>query len=206
MEASSKNEIEFREDLVVKTFHPRTKLGVRPREKAFRSELAAYHYFDKIRWAWAPRLKGHDQKRMEIHIERIWGRSLKQMIAENIPFDISSVVTQLIELDRLLWINRINCLQINPDDILIEERSSKIFMIDFEHTYLNSRFKKTLYNQLLGPKLTKIEENEAKTQFISTLQKSRSQFHKYYFRITYALCVWLCRKFLFGKKGDNILR
>ena len=205
MTKPSKNEIEYHDDKVIKTFHPRSKAGIKSQGEAFDSEVAAYQFFDEIRWGWAPSLLGYDMIKRQIQIKRIKGLSLRETISRNLEFNVEDVVNELIELDRLLWINRINCLQIKSDDILIEEGSSKIYLVDFEHTYLNSRFKKILYNQLLGPKLLKIEENETKRQFILTLQKRRSQFHRYYFRMTYILCVWLCRRFLFRKKGDNIL-
>lgn len=205
MEASSKNEIEFQDDLVVKTFHPRSKPGILPQDEAFAHELAAYQRFERIRWGWAPSLIGYDVEKRQVHIERIKGLSLRETISRDIELDVDKIVDELMELDKLLWVNRINCLQIKPDDILIEEGTSRIFMIDFEHTYLNSRFKKILCNQLLGPKLFKIEENETKRRFISSLQKRRSQFHRYHFRMTYVLCVWLYRRLLLRKKGDNIL-
>jgi hypothetical protein len=206
MKIPSKNEIEYYDNTVIKTFHPRSKPGILTQDEAFANELAAYKHFERIRWGWNPSLMGYNIEKRQIQIERIKGVSLTEMIARKLEFNVEQVISELIELDRLLWLNRINCLQIKSDDILLEEGSFKIFMIDFEHTYLNSRFKKILCNQLLGPKLYKIEENETKRRFISSLQKRRSRFHKYYFRMNYILIIWFCRRFLFRKKGDEILR
>ena len=206
MKTPSKNEIISHDDKVIKTFHPRSKPGILSPDEAFAHELAAYQHFKKIRWGWAPRLLGYDMEMRQVHLQKIKGLSLKETISRDIGFDVDKVVDELMELDKLLWTNRINCLQIKPDDILIEDKSTKIFMIDFEHTYLHSRFKKILCNQLLGPKLFKIEENETKRRFICSLQNRRSQFYRYYFRMTYALCVCLYRRVLLRKEGDNILR
>jgi hypothetical protein len=206
MAFSSKNEVEYEGGIVTKTFHPRTKLGIRSHDESFRTELAAYQFFEKIRWGWAPNLLEYDFERKKLRLQRINGRSLTEMITRSVEFDVREVISQLLKLDRLLWLNRINCLQINSDDIVVEEGSSKIYMIDFEHTYLNSRYKKILCNQILGPKLYKIEDNGTKSQFISSLLQRRKHFHKYHLRTTYILYVWLCRRVLFRKKGDNILK
>ena len=45
MNTPSKNEIEYHDDKVIKTFNPRSKPGIMTQDEAFAQELAVYQYF-----------------------------------------------------------------------------------------------------------------------------------------------------------------
>ncbi|MHA1988356.1 MAG: hypothetical protein ACW98D_17110 [Promethearchaeota archaeon] len=205
MELSHKNPIEIKEDRVIKTFNPRFKKRIKSHEDAFTSELTAYKYFNKIRWAWAPRLLAFDTERKQLKIQRINGSSLSETIKNNLTIDIPYVIDQLVELDRSLWIHRINCLHICSDDILLEKNTSKVYLVDYEYTLLRSRFKIILCDQILSSKIFKIQDQMRDCEFVNVLKNSRSRFYKYKIRRIYFLYTYFIHRFVLRKKRHEFL-
>ena len=203
---TEKTLIEFQDKIVVKTFMERHKEGFKSPDEIFDSELRAYQYFNRIDWKWAPRLTGYDPAERRLSLKRINGMSLAKAISEEWGFNIRFVIDQLIELDRSLWKNRINCLNMTVQDIMVEEETSRVYMVDYEDTYLHSRYKKILYHQMLSPKLFRIKDNRTKSEFISALRENRHRFHKYYQRWAYILCLYGIRHFILQKRGFDVVR
>jgi hypothetical protein len=205
IETSFKNPIEIKDNLIIKTFNPRLINGIKSHEDAFNSELSAYKYFKKIRWDWAPRLVEYDIQKKQLKIEKINGSSLSETIIRNLDVDIPHIMNQIVEIDRLLWLNRINCLHICSDDILVEKDTSDIYMVDYEYTQLNSRFKIVLYDQVLSSKAFKSLDNINILEFVNVLKRNKSRFYKYKLRRTYFLYLYFIHRFILRKKRQDLL-
>jgi len=99
----------------------------------------------------------------------------------------------------------INCLEITCHDIIVEKDTSRIFMVDYEHTYLNSKYKKISYDQVLSNKLMRHEDTKMRRKFIRGIKKIRHNFSKYYKRGAYSLGVYFFMANSYAKKVDCLL-
>jgi predicted Ser/Thr protein kinase len=141
--------IRFQETSIVKSFREPVHSD-RPdrRDERFSNELDAYRCFKFMNWPYAPSLLDYDEQERWIEIERIVGMSVHEHLMEDLPFNVSDTVNQILTIHQSLIEHRINAHGATPKDILLDTQG-RTWLIDFEETTLNHRVPNHLLYSLL---------------------------------------------------------
>ena len=147
-----------------------------PTEKIlFEREVKTYQYFNTRDIDFVPRLISH--KSGELKIEYIEGNTLAEIFQSNLLIDVEDIINQIIAIDKYLHKYQVNILRLKPADFILSKKNQKIYIFDFEYTFLNSRFKNTLYDQFLH-NLKLLEKNSGVSLFISRLKNNKRNFYR----------------------------
>lgn len=113
----------------------------------------------------------NDSKRLLV-IKYIEGNTLRDSIRLNV-LDLENFLKKIIEIDKFIFKNRINVLHLSPKDLIIDKRKN-VFLIDFEYTFLDSRFKQRIYDKLFHHNLKKNNP----IQFFEFIKQNKKGFYK----------------------------
>jgi tRNA A-37 threonylcarbamoyl transferase component Bud32 len=150
------------------------------RTKFFR-ELRAYKYFNNLEVDFVPRLIGYNQSLCSLTIENVGGNTLRNIIEEGVP-NSQEIVSNIIKVDRFLYSRKINYMHSSIDDILVHNDGKKIYIIDFEYTYLNEYFQQILYDCMFGSRMMRVKNRLSRDKFINILHERKNEFQSYYYR------------------------
>lgn len=169
--------VEMRGGRVRKTY----RTDVRPRavaEAKFRRECATYERFARLGADFVPRLLARDEAALWLETEHVaGGRTLIDWL-EVVPHNsLDPVITQLIRIDKFLYVNRIDYLGCSPKDVLVDD-DYRVFIVDFEDTYLDERFEDSLYERMFHPRLRLVADERNRELFLAMLAGRRNEFHR----------------------------
>ena len=194
-----RNLIEFHEQYVKKIFIV-TDLEEKEQIKSnFTRELNAYKKFAELNVNFVPKLLEYDYESLTLTIEKVNGLDLVDLLSQNEKevsiSNIKSIIDQIIRIDRFLYNNKLNVLQISPKDLIYDFEQDKIFLIDLEYTISNSNYKQILYDRMFHNRLLEIKNIEQSRLFLEALQIRKKEFKRYNYRKLKNLIVRSCRSF-----------
>lgn len=170
--------VEIRDEIVRKTFQA-SVLSRAVAEAKFQREVKAYHRLESLRVDFVPRLLAEDEGALQIDIERVpAGRTVVQWLESAPHNSFDPVISQIISIDKFLYVNRINYLGASPKDILIDD-DYRVFILDFEETYLDERFEEVLCERMFHDRLNLVKNQERCTFFLAALAGRRNEFHDF---------------------------
>ena len=147
----------------------------------FLRELRAYKFFNSLKVDFVPKLIGYDTSLCYLIIENIRGNTLRDVIEEG-DFNAYEIISNIIGVDRSLYRKKINYMHSSADDILVTKDRKRIYIIDFEYTFINEYFQQILYDCLFGSRMMRIKNQIGRDKFIEILKKRKHEFESYYFR------------------------
>ncbi len=198
-------QLKFTESQVQKTYLYKTPQEHKTQQTKYLREVVAYQKFTDLGANFVPKLLYHDEKNLTLHIEKVEGDHLVKTLQNNSCINVENLIEQLITIDAFLYQNNINYLHCSPHDIIYNVEKKKLFIIDFEYTFLH-RYKQILYRQIVfHPRLLRAKGEGSCTLFIDTLHKNKGRFQHYYYRRWRNTFIALCRSRL-GHKGKLLLK
>lgn len=145
----------------------------------FGRELKAFEFFDKSNVAFVPTLLGHgSEEGMFWLATKNAGKTLTEFLADQVSnSDLEKIFSQINEIDKWLYLNRVNYLESSPNDILVDE-TGNIRIIDFEYTFLHERFEQLLIERLKHDRIRKLsqEKQEKVIRFSKKFKKDSYHF------------------------------
>lgn len=145
----------------------------------FLRELAAYRRFAELGATFVPALLACDEDALWLEIERVAdGRTLADWVETAASNSLEPVIIQLITIDKFLCESRINYLQATPKDIMVGERY-KLYLIDFEYTYLDERFQQILYERMFDARMMNVKNTRSRDIFLAALAARRMEFYRF---------------------------
>lgn len=151
-------------------------------EGKFWREVNAYQHFDRYSVGFAPRLLSYDDAACSLEIEKIEGRDLCAILEDGGDIATEEIIRQLVEIDRYLYNNRINYMNSSPKDVIYNNSENKVYIIDFEYTFLNEYFQQILFDQMFHTRMMKIKNVDSRDRFIAALMRRKGEFKLYYYR------------------------
>lgn len=95
----------------------------------------------------------------------------------------------MIKIDSFLFKNTINYLHSSTANMLFDEKMNKLYLIDFEHTYLNEYFQQILYDYMFGARAMRTDKVSARDCFLEMLFERLLEFENFYRRKVTAFCL-----------------
>ena len=129
-----------------------------------------------------PRLLSYDDVTCSLEIEKINGRDLCAILEEGGDIASLEIIGQLVEIDRYLYDHKINYMNSSPKDVIYDIDQNKVYIIDFEYTFLNEYFQQILFEQMLHTRMMKVTNVHARDLFLAALSSRKSDFRRYYYR------------------------
>ena len=164
--------IEVYSDSIIKRYNIQSGDSDVQREK-FKRELSAYKRFDELKVDFVPELISYNEESLSLTIERIDGPNLSELLETCSEYDLVSIIDQIIEIDSFLYKNRINSLHISPTDFIYHKDKNRLYIIDFEYTYLNRYFQQILLDQMFRPRIQRIENARCRDKFLNLVIKRK---------------------------------
>ena len=174
-------QVDFLEDVVVKTYLSNPLLPAINREK-FQREIIAYKRLKLLNAEFVPDLLSYDKAKYSLTIERIMGGDLCNILEKDENIDFDSIISQLIKIDDFLFKNQINYLNSSPKDVVYDSEDNKIYIIDFEYTFVNEPFQQILFDRMFHARMMRVINTVRRDRFLYLLKKRRSDFTRYYYR------------------------
>jgi hypothetical protein len=174
-------QVDMLDDKVKKTYFP--DLG-HPgfQERKFRREINAYQHFEHSSMDFTPRLLSYDDAACSLEIEKIKGRDLCELLEDGGDIATDDIIGQIVEIDKYLYDHQINYMNSSPKDVIYNESVNKVYIIDFEHTFLNEYFQQILYDQMFHTRMMKVKNVDSRDRFLGALRRRRGEFKMYYYR------------------------
>jgi hypothetical protein len=176
----SEIEIVSNGEKVIKKYKPDNFSGEYFRKKYFR-ELYAYEYFNSKKVDFVPHLLSYNKLEYSLTIENIQGNTLQELI-DGGNFNEQEIIDGLIVVDKYLYLNKINYMNSSVTDILVSSNENRIYIVDFEYTYLNEYYQQILYDCLFGSRMMRIKNKINRDRFLKTLRENKNKFESYYYR------------------------
>jgi len=173
--------IQSLKDTVIKTYLT-TCLYPEVQKDKFWREVNAYNRLEDLDADFIPRLLSYDKTKYSLTIERIMGGDLCNILEKNENIDFDSIISQLVKIDDFLFKNKINYLNSSPKDVLYDNEENKIYIIDFEYTFVNEPFQQILFDCMFHARMMRVTNTVQRDHFLYLLQKRRSDFTRYYYR------------------------
>ena len=174
-------QVDISDDKVRKTYIiDSTKPGFQ--EEKFRREVTVYQYFKRCAIGFAPRLLTYDDASCSLEIEKIKGRDLCSILEDGGHIAIDEIIGQLVEIDRYLYDHRINYMNSSPKDVIYDINQNKVYIIDFEYTFLNEYFQQILFDQMFHTRMMKVKNAKSRNEFLAALRSRKGDFRRYYYR------------------------
>lgn len=169
--------VEVRGARVRKTY--RADLMGRARAEAkFRRECAAYRRFAELGADFVPPLLAWDEAGLWLETGRVaGGRTLIDWLEAPPHNGLDPVITQLVRIDKFLYVNRIDYLGGSPKDVLVDE-DYRVFIVDFEDTFLDERFEDSLYDRMFHARMRRVADARNRELFLVMLAGRRKDFHR----------------------------
>ena len=170
--------IEIYSDYILKRYNVQSGDFVIQGEK-FQRELSAYKKFSELKVDFVPELVSFDEKLLSLTIERIGGPTLCELLESCSEYDLDSIIEQIIDIDSFLSKNRINCLYISPADFIYQKVKKRLYIIDFEYTYVNRYFQQILLDQMFHPRIQRVKNTQCRDKFLNLLTKKKKDIFRY---------------------------
>jgi len=174
-------QVDFLEDVVVKTYLPDALLPAINRDK-FQREINAYKSLKLLNAEFVPDLLSYDKTKYSLTIERIMGGDLCSILEKDENIDFEAIISQLVKIDDFLFKNQINYLNSSPKDVVYDNEENKIYIIDFEYTFVNEPFQQILFDCMFHARMMRVTNTVRRDHFLYLLKKRRSDFTRYYYR------------------------
>ena len=174
-------QVDFLEDVVIKTYLPSAILPAINREK-FQREIIAYKSLKLLNAEFVPDLLSYDKTKYSLTIERIMGGDLCNILEKDENIDFDSIISQLVKLDDFLFKNKINYLNSSPKDVVYDNEENKIYILDFEYTFVNEPFQQILFDCMFHARMMRVTNTVRRDHFLYLLKKRKGDFTRYYYR------------------------
>jgi len=98
-------------------------------------EYQMYHYVDSLHLDFVPKLLSYNEKSHTLQMQRVDGMSLSDMFGEK----IESIPENILEECRIIVSTLYDQYIVYPDitgyNFIIENKTEKIYLVDFEHSF-----------------------------------------------------------------------
>ncbi|MBN1574472.1 MAG: hypothetical protein JW984_14845 [Deltaproteobacteria bacterium] len=174
--------IEIHADYVKKSYH--TNIGNFPLQRVkFLRELEAYERFKKIGAEFVPNLIAYDIDLQSITLERIEGIDICEILENCSEYDLNRIIDHIIHIDSFLYKNNINCLYTSPKELIYQVEMDKLFLLDFEYTFVNEYFHQILLENIYqNPKMKRINNVRCLDEFVELSKRRLIDVEKYHYR------------------------
>jgi len=151
-------------------------------EKKFWREVKAFQRMEQAKVDFVPKLISFDDSTLTLHMEKIVGLTLTAFLENEGIQAYDSIVEQLVHIDGYLYDNKINYMYASPMDVIIQNKTGKLFIIDFEYTVLDEPYIQILCTRMFHERIERVRNEKNREIFKTLLYKRRHQFRRYYFR------------------------
>ena len=110
------------------------------------------------------------------------GKDLCAILEDGGSAAIEEIISQLVKIDRYLYDNRINYMNSSPKDVIYSDSENKVYIIDFEYTFLNEYFQQILFDQMFHTRMMKVQNIDVRDRFLKALKSRKGEFRSYYYR------------------------
>lgn len=146
----------------------------------FHREVAVLRCFADLKANCVPRLVDLDESALWHETERLEGARAFDVWLMSAPSNgLEAVISQLIAIDKLLYLNRID-YRVNSLQHVLVNKDFETFITGFEYTRLGHRFSDVLFSNLFQHFHLSRKESDVPGVFMSSLIARRDEVHNYF--------------------------
>jgi len=174
-------QIEIYEERVKKKYLPDPSRPGLQEEKFYR-EINAYKFFNNRNIKFVPKLLSYDESFHILNIQKVDGNDICSTLDDCTNDDMQNIISQLTLIDTFLFKNKINYMYSSPADIIYDKVRNKLFIIDFEYTFLNEYFQQILYKNMFHSRMNRVKNTVSRDLFLKKIRTQRKKFIYYNYR------------------------